>query len=89
MSDLTIVRMRLTADLIAKVKKPLPAPHLVTLANRSMTYLRTGAVEGFEDRLEVIYDDRYRNVHMHHHDARFETCRACLRYAQDDLGIIE
>jgi len=89
MSDLTIVRMRLTADLIAKVKKQLPAPHLVTIANRSMTYLRTAAVEGFEDRLEVVYDDRYRNVHMHHHDARFETCRQCARAAQDNLGIIE
>lgn len=89
MSDLIIVRMRLTADLIAKVKKPLPAPHLVTLANRSMTYLRTGAVEGFEDRLEVIFDEQHRNVHMHHHDARFETCRQCARHAQDNLGIIE
>ena len=89
MSDLVIVRMRLTADLIAQVKKPLPAPHLVTLANRSMTYLRTGAVEGFEGQLEVIFDEQYRNVYMHHHDARYETCRACLRSAQDNLGIIE
>ena len=89
MSDLTIVRMRLTADLIAKVKKPLPAPHLVTIANRSLTYLRVGAVEGFENQLEVVFDDQYRNVHMHHHDARFETCRQCARQAQDALGVIE
>ena len=89
MSDLTIVRMRLTADLIAKVKKPLPAPHLVTIANRSLTYLRVGAIEGFEDKLEVVFDEQYRNVHMHHHDARFETCRPCVRAAQDALGIIE
>lgn len=89
MSDLTIVRMRLTADLIARVRKPLPAPHLVTIGNRSMTYLRTGAVEGFEDRLEVIFDEDYRNVHVHHHDARHEVCRQCARQAQDGLGIIE
>lgn len=89
MSDLAIVRMRLTADLIARVKKQLPAPHLVTIANRSLSYLRVGAVEGFEDQLEVLFDEQYKNVHMHHHDARFETCRQCARLAQDNLGIIE
>jgi hypothetical protein len=89
MSDLIIVRMRLTADLIAKVKKPLGDPHLEAISSRSMTYLRTGAVEGYEDRLEVVFDEQHRNVRMHHHDARFDMCRTCARHAQDNLGIIE
>jgi hypothetical protein len=89
MSDLIIVRMRLTADLIAKVKKPLDDPHLEVISGRSMTYLRTGAVEGYEDKIEVVFDEQHRNVRMHHHDARFETCRICARHAQDSLGIIE
>jgi hypothetical protein len=89
MSDLIIVRMRLTADLIAKVKKPLGDPHLALFADRGLTYIRVGAVEGYEDKLEVVFDEQHRNTSMHHHDARFDTCRVCLRSARDDLGIIE
>ena len=89
MSDLIIVRMRLTADLIAKVKKPLDDPHLALFADRGLTYIRVGAVEGFEDKLEVVFDEQHRNTRMHHHDARFETCRVCAHHAQDNLGIIE
>jgi|SoimicMinimDraft_4_1059732.scaffolds.fasta_scaffold179757_2 hypothetical protein len=89
MSDITIVRYRLTADLIAKIKKPLPDSHIVTIGDRSLTYLRVGAVEGFEDKLEVVFDEEYRHVSMHHHDARFDMCRPCARHAQDSLGNIE
>ena len=90
MSDLIVVRYRISVDLLVKVKetKVLTAPHQAMLANRLGTYSRTGAVEGLEDRIEVIFDERFRNQHTHTHDATQGRCRACLTASQDDLGPI-
>jgi hypothetical protein len=62
---------------------------LTRITNRTGTYLRTGAVEGLEDRADVIFDEGYRNQHAHHHDARYSPCAIELNTATDNLGPIE
>lgn len=86
---MTIFRARVVVDLLYKAEKPLSSPQLTMITNRAGTYIRTGSVEGLEDRIDVLFDEGYRNQHAHHHDARYEKCVADLRAAQDDLGPIE
>jgi hypothetical protein len=84
-----IYRARVAVDLIYKASKPLSSPQLTMLSNRTGTYLRTGAVEGLEGRIDVLFDEGYRNQHAHHHDARFDRCRPDLQASADNLGPIE
>jgi len=86
---MTIYRARVAVDLLYKAEKPLTPALLTRIANRTGTYLRTGAVEGLEDKIDVVFDEGYRNQHAHHHDARFEACRPEVRSAQDNLGPID
>lgn len=85
---MTIWRARVSVDLLYKAQEPLAAPHLVMIANRVGSYLRTGAVEGL-DNVDVVFDKSEYNQHAHHHDARFERCRADHLASMDDLGPIE
>ena len=84
-----IFRARVAIDLIYKADKPLKSPELTMIGNRAGTYIRTGAVEGLEHKIDVLFDEGYRNQHVHHHDARYERCRQDLLAAQDELGPIE
>jgi hypothetical protein len=84
-----IYRARVAADLVYKASKPLPAPNLVTIGNRVQTYLKVAATEGFEKKMEVLHTEDYQNVHVHHHDARYERCRPDYLAAHDHLGPIE
>jgi len=86
---MTIQRLRVTVDLLYKGTKPLSNPHIQLITNRVGTYLRTGAVDGLEERIDVLFDEGYRNQHAHHHDARYEQCRPDIRAGSDDLGPIE
>lgn len=86
---MTIFRARIVVDLLYKADKPLSSPQLTMLTNRTGTYVRTGAVEGLEEKIDVLFDEGYRNQHAHHHDARYERCRPDLHAASDDLGPIE
>lgn len=86
---MTIYRARVAVDLLYKAEKPLSSPILTRIANRTGTYVRTGAVEGLEDRIDVLFDEGYRNQHAHHHDARYERCRRDFEAAHDELGPIE
>lgn len=86
---MTIFRARIVVDLLYKAEKPLSSPQLTMLTNRTGTYARTGAVEGLEEKIDVLFDEGYRNQHAHHHDARYERCRPDLHAAGDDLGPIE
>jgi hypothetical protein len=86
---MTIYRLRIAIDLLYKADKPLSGPHLTMIANRTGTYVRTGAVDGLEDRIDVLFDEDHRNQHAHHHDARYERCRPDYLAASDDLGPIE
>ena len=86
---MTIYRARVAIDLIYKAEKPLSSPQLTRIANRVGTYVRTGAVEGLEEKIDVIFTEGYRNQHNHHHDARYERCRPCMDAAVDQLGPIE
>jgi len=89
MADTAIYRLRVSVDLLYRAKKPLPGPIQTMITNRTGTYLRTGAVEGLEDRVEVLFDEDIRHQHAHHHDARYERCRPDYQAAHDDLGPIE
>jgi len=82
-------RARVVVDLMYKADKPLSTALLTRITSRTGTYIRTGAVEGMEDRAEVLFDEGYRNEHAHHHDARYERCRPDYEAARDDLGPIE
>jgi hypothetical protein len=84
-----IYRLRVAVDLIYKADKPLTPPLATRVANRTGTYLRTGAVEGLENKVDVLFDESYRNQHAHHHDARYERCRIESGAALDGLGPIE
>jgi hypothetical protein len=84
-----IFRARVAIDLIYKADKPLKSPELTMIGNRTGTYVRVGAVEGLENKIDVLFDEDYRNQHVHHHDARFERCRADLLASADQLGPIE
>ena len=86
---MTIYRARVMVDLIYKADKPLTGALLTRITNRTGTYLRTGAVEGLEDKVDVLFDEGYRRQQAHHHDARYEQCRVELHAAQDQLGPIE
>lgn len=83
-----IYRARVTVDLLYQADEPLSAPLLTRISNRTGTYLRTGAAEGLED-IEVNFQEELRSQHAHHHDAREERCRACLRLSTDHLGHVE
>jgi len=76
-------------DLLYKADKPLSGALLTRITNRAGTYVRTGAVEGLEDRIDVLFDESYRRQHAHHHDARFERCRPDVEASGDGLGPIE
>jgi hypothetical protein len=84
-----IYRARVAVDLIYKASKPLSSPQLTMITNRTGTYIRTGAVEGLDNRIDVLFDEGYRNQHAHHHDARFDRCRPDLEASADQLGPIE
>jgi hypothetical protein len=87
-----VERIRVTTDVLVKSKtgKPLTAPHLAMIANRTRTALWTAGFEGLEDKWEVIFDeDEKRNTHAHHHDARYGRCRPDYAASQDDLGPID
>ena len=86
---MTIYRARVAVDLLYKAEKPLTPALLTRIANRTGTYLRTGAVEGLEDKIDVVFDEGYRNQHAHHHDARYESCRPDYAAAHDNLGPVE
>jgi hypothetical protein len=84
-----IYRARVAVDLVYKASKPLSSPQLTMITNRTGTYIRTGAVEGLDNRIDVLFDEGYRNQHAHHHDARFERCRPDVEASADALGPIE
>lgn len=86
---MTIFRARVAVDLLYKADKPLSGPQLTMITNRAGTYIRTGAVEGLEEKIDVLFDEGYRHQHAHHHDARYEQCRPDLVASRDDLGPIE
>jgi hypothetical protein len=89
---MTIYRARVSVDLLYEADKPLTSALLTRITNRTGTYIRTGGVEGLEEDHKikrVIFDEGSRHQHTHHHDARYEQCRAELRASQDDLGPIE
>ena len=86
---MTIFRARVVVDLLYKAEKPLSGPQLTMITNRTGSYLRTGAVEGLDQKVDVLFDESYRNQHAHHHDARYERCRPDYSAAHDDLGPIE
>jgi hypothetical protein len=83
-------RARVAIDLLYEAEKPLSSPQLVRIANRTGTYLRTGAVEDLDgNRIQVLFDETYYNQHAHHHDARYERCRPDTEASGDGLGPIE
>lgn len=84
-----IYRARVVTDLIYEAKEPLTAPILARISNRAGMYMRTGATEGLEGRIEVVTTERVRHNHAHHHDATEERCSSCYRSARDGLGPIE
>lgn len=86
---MSIYRARVAVDLMYKATKPLSSPELTMITNRVGTYLRTGAVDGLEEKIDVLFDEGYRNQHAHHHDARYERCRPDYSAANDGLGPIE
>jgi hypothetical protein len=86
---MTIFRARVVVDLLYKAEKPLSGPELTMVTNRTGTYIRTGGVDGLDKKIDVLFDEGYRNQHAHHHDARYERCRPDLSAATDDLGPIE
>ena len=56
---MTIFRARIVVDLLYKAEKPLSSPQLTMITNRTGTYLRTGAVEGLEEKIDVLFDEGY------------------------------
>lgn len=85
-----IYRARVAVDLLYKAAKPLTSPELVGIANRTGMYVRTGAVDGLDGKkIDVLFDETYRNQHAHHHDARYERCRPDMNASGDGLGPIE
>jgi len=86
--DGEINRLRVTADFFYR-GPPLSNPHQTMISNRVHTYLRTASWEGLEGKIEVVFDDRLKNVHSHHHDARYERCRPDYNASHDELGPIE
>lgn len=82
-------RVRVAVDLVYKADEPLSGVKLARIANRTGTYLRTGAVEGLENKAEVLFDEGYQNQHAHHHDATQSRCRPDYEASADGLGPIE
>jgi len=88
---MTLYRGRIITDFIYKSEdgKPLAAPHLTMLANRTATYVRIAATEGLEDLVEIVHDKDFDHQTAHHHDARYEQCAQCRRVSRDELGPID
>jgi hypothetical protein len=80
---------RVSSDLHYEADEPLNAEQLLTIANRSGTYLRVGAVEGLEEDITVSFDKAYVNDLAHHHDARYDRCGPDFRQSRDGIGPID
>jgi len=76
-------------DLLYKADKPLTGALLTRIASRCGTYIRTGAVEGLDNKIDVIFDQSLYRQTAHHHDARFQRCRPEVDASSDELGPIE
>jgi len=86
---LPIYRARIVVDAVYEAKKPLSAPLLQRLGQRTQTYIRVAAFEGLEDRAKLLLEDQYKHVRVHHHDARYDRCRPDVEASADQLGPIE
>lgn len=89
MSELTVHRARFIIDGLWTGDK-LSTAVLVKILNRGGDALRVLAFEEVKRaNIDVLLREDVIEQHVHYHDARYDTCRACASAARDKLGPIE